>query len=250
MYLAAVCLHQAYLLGSGDENIHGQVNGVRSFLIDSLKSLKLLGSGMSGRDGPAQERVAPTRSEHAEWTAWVAHELEIRTTWAVFEFDCSYSLLTNSPCAIDLRDLPLRFPCSDELYDAPDAQSWADLRFQSPYCAQGPLVSTVVAATAAKKVLSDHISPWSKRLCTQVLERILRGYVRQTQRDNTIAAAQHHGLDLESPTTERAESLLWSISLLGKSVYDAAISKPLSTMDLFNFRQVALQSAEHCVFDN
>ncbi|KAL5088214.1 hypothetical protein Trisim1_006887 [Trichoderma cf. simile WF8] len=240
MYLAAVCLHQAYLLGSGDENIHGQVNGVRSFLIDSLKSLKLLGSGMSGRDGPAQERVAPTRSEHAEWTAWVAHELEIRTTWAVFEFDCSYSLLTNSPCAIDLRDLPLRFPCSDELYDAPDAQSWADLRFQSPYCAQGPLVSTVVAATAAKKVLSDHISPWSKRLCTQVLERILRGYVRQTQRDNTIAAAQHHGLDLGSPTTERAESLLWSISLLGKSVYDAAISKPLSTMDLFNFSSTKL----------
>ncbi|KKO96866.1 hypothetical protein THAR02_11029 [Trichoderma harzianum] len=175
MYLAAVCLHQAYLLGSGDENIHGQVNGVRSFLIDSLKSLKLLGSGMGGRDRPAQERVAPTRSEHAEWTAWVARELEIRTTWAVFEFDCSYSLLTNSPCAIDLRDLPLRFPCSDELYDAPDAQSWANLRFQSPYCAQGPLVSTVVAATAAKTVLSDHISPWSKRLCTQVLERILRG---------------------------------------------------------------------------
>ncbi|PNP51116.1 hypothetical protein THARTR1_08178 [Trichoderma harzianum] len=89
MYLAAVCLHQVYLLGSGDENIHGQMNEVRSFLIDSLKSLKLLGSGMSGRDGPAQVHMAPTRSEQAEWTAWVAQELEIRTTWAVFESERS-----------------------------------------------------------------------------------------------------------------------------------------------------------------
>lgn len=250
MHLAAACLHQAYLLGSGDENIHSQINGVRSFLIDSLKNLKLLGSDTSGRDGPAQVHVAPTRSEQAEWTAWVAQELEIRTTWAVFEFDCSFSLLTNSPCAIHLRDLPLRLPCSDELYNAPDAECWADLRFQSPYRDQGPQVSTVVAATAARKVLSDHISPWSKRLCTQVLERILRGYMGQTQRDSTIAAARHHGLDLGSATTEKAESLLWSISFLGKSVHEAAISKPLSTMDLFNFRQVALQSAEHCVFDN
>ncbi|KAL7916212.1 hypothetical protein GGI35DRAFT_25764 [Trichoderma velutinum] len=231
MYLAAVCLHQSYLLGSGDENIHGQVKGVRSFLIDSLKSLKLLGTVTSGQDGSTQGRMPTTRSGRAEWKAWVTRELEIRTTWAVFEFDCGFSLLTNTPCAIDLKDLPPRFPCSDELYDAPDAQSWAELRFQSPYRDQGPLVSTVVVATVARKVLSDHISPWSKRLCTQVLERIFRGYMRQ---------AEHRGLGLRPVTTEKAESLLWSISSLGTSIQDAAISKPLSTMDLFNFSSTEL----------
>ncbi|KAL7947727.1 hypothetical protein V8C42DRAFT_363290 [Trichoderma barbatum] len=239
-YLAAVCLHQTYLLGSGDENIHTHVNGVRKFLINSLHSLGLLGADISGQDRSAQVPEVPTRSEQSEWTEWVARELEIRTTWAVFEYDCSYSLLTNRPCAIDLRDLPPRLPCCDDLYEAPDAHSWAELRRQSPLRTQGPLVSTVVAASAAGQALSDDVSPWSKRLCTQILERIFRGFMRQSQRDSTILAARQHELDLDSITKERTESLLWSITFLGMSISDAAVAKPLSTMDLINFSSTKL----------
>ncbi|UKZ74096.1 hypothetical protein TrVFT333_001753 [Trichoderma virens FT-333] len=240
MYLAAVCLHQSYVLGSGVENVHSEVNRVRKFLVDRLRNLGLLGGDGLSQDGPPRVFEAPTQSVQAEWAAWVARELEIRTTWAVFEFDCTFSLLTNSPCAIGLRDLPSRFPCSDELYEAPNAHTWNDLRSQSPYHAQGPLVSTVVSATAAKMVLSEHISPWSKRLCTQILERVCVGYMCQSQRESTRTAAQHHGLDPGSVAAQKTESVLRSISFLGKSMHDAAISNPLSTMDLINFSSTML----------
>ncbi|KAK1255973.1 hypothetical protein MKX07_008232 [Trichoderma sp. CBMAI-0711] len=128
-FLAAVCLHQTYLLGSGDDNIYHHVDRVRAFLTGNLRRLELLGSG-SGDE---------SRSD-------AGFETAVRTTWAVFEYDCSVSLLTNRPGVIELGDLPLRFPCADELYEAPDAQSWGELRSRLPNRAQGPLVSDVVAA--------------------------------------------------------------------------------------------------------
>lgn len=236
MYLAAVCLHQTYLLGSGDEHIHHHVDRIRTFLISSLQSLKLLGAGISDHDDTTQTPEESPQSVHAKWTAWVAREHGIRTTWAVFEYDCSLSLLTNRPCAIDLKDLPQRFPCSDELYEAPDAHAWSGLQSRSPYRAQGPLVSTVVAASVAREPLSKHVSPWSRRLCTQIFERVFRGFMRQAQRDSTIAAAQYLGLELGSVSVESTGTLLWSISFLGKSIHDGVTTAPLSTLDLVNFR--------------
>ncbi|KAL6880939.1 hypothetical protein J3F83DRAFT_720371 [Trichoderma novae-zelandiae] len=235
-FLTAVCLHQTYLLGSGDEHIHHHVDRIRAFLVRNLQRLELLGSGNGDESStdPAIEMI--TQPVQAEWTAWIAYEQAIRTTWAVFEYDCSLSLLTNRPCAIELGHLPLRFPCSDELYEAPDAQSWAELRARSGDGAQGPLVSAIVAASAERtSVLSGDVSPWARRLCTQIFERIFRGFLRQAQRDSTVAACRHVGLDVASVSMENTATVIWAISFLAKSVDADAATMPLSTSNLVNF---------------
>ncbi|KAL7938258.1 hypothetical protein V8C35DRAFT_145858 [Trichoderma chlorosporum] len=239
-YIAGVCLHQSYLLGSGDEQVHDQIHAVRSFLIDSLKRLRLLGAGMNTPDPFSQMLWERTHSLHSEWTAWVNREFAIRTTWAVIELDCNFSLLTGRPCEIDLKELPSRFPCSDEVYDARNAKSWDDRRQESPYRSLGPLVSTVVADTASKVALSDHISAWSKRLCTQVLERIFREYIRHAQQDGPGPAAGHRGGDLGSAAMDKTEGLLWSINFLGTSIHDRTISKPATEKDLIHFSATKL----------
>ncbi|PTB70510.1 hypothetical protein BBK36DRAFT_1165035 [Trichoderma citrinoviride] len=235
-FLAAVCLHQTYLLGSGDEHVYHHVDRIRAFLVGSLQRLGLLGSGNDDEDGtdPAQETV--TQPVQAEWTAWIAYEQAIRTTWAVFEYDCSVSLLTNRPCVIELGDLPLRFPCADELYEAPDAQCWAELRSRSPNRSQGPLVSAVVAASAERTApLSRDVSPWTRRLCTQIFERILRGFGRRGQRDSTVAACRHVGLNVASVCMESTAKVIWAISFLAKSIPAEGTEAALSTSDLVNF---------------
>ncbi|TFB03238.1 hypothetical protein CCMA1212_004736 [Trichoderma ghanense] len=235
-FLAAVCLHQTYLLGSGDDNVYHHVDRIRAFLIASLRSLGMLGSGNDDESGtdPGLETVA--QPVQAEWTAWIAYEQAIRTTWAVFEYDCSVALFTNRPCVMELEDLPSRFPCADELYEAPDAQSWAELRSRLPNRAQGPLVSAVVAASAGRtSPLSRDVSPWTRRLCTQIFERILRGFGRRAQQESTVAACRHIGLDVASVCMENTARVIWAISFLAKSIPGDETTVPLSTSDLVNF---------------
>ncbi|KAL7822799.1 hypothetical protein V8C26DRAFT_387492 [Trichoderma gracile] len=235
-FLAAVCLHQTYLLGSGDDNVYHHVDRIRAFLIGSLRRLELLGSGSDddSRSDPGLENVS--QPVQAEWTAWIIYEQAIRTTWAVFEYDCSVSLLTNRPCAIELGDLPLRFPCADELYEAPDAQCWAELRSRLPNRAQGPLVSDVAAAaTEGTSPLSRDVSPWTRRLCSLLFERILRGFGRRAQRDSTVAGCRRIGLRVASVCMQNTARVIWAICFLAKSIPGDETTAPLSTSDLVNF---------------
>ncbi|KAL6882527.1 hypothetical protein HDV57DRAFT_521566 [Trichoderma longibrachiatum] len=230
-FLAAVCLHQTYLLGSGDDNVYHHVDRIRAFLVGSLRSLGMLGD--ESETDPALETV--TQPLQAEWTAWITYEQAIRTTWAVFEYDCGVSLFSNRPCIIELADLPSRFPCADELYEAPDAQSWAELRSRLPNRANGPLVSAIVAASVGRTPLSRDVSPWTRRLCTQLFERILRGFRRGAQRESTVAGCRHVGLDVASVCMENTATVIWAISFLARSIPGDETTAPLSTSDLVNF---------------
>lgn len=235
-FLAAVCLHQTYLLGSGDDNIYHHVDRVRAFLIGSLRRLELLGSGSGDESRSDVGFETVSQPVQAEWTTWITYEQAVRTTWAVFEYDCSVSLLTNRPGVIELGDLPLRFPCADELYEAPDAQSWGELRSRLPNRAQGPLVSDVVAAaTGSASPLSRDVSPWTRRLCTLIFERILRGFGKRDQRDSIVAACRHVGLDFASVCMQNTATVIWAISFLAKSIPGDEATAPLSTSDLVNF---------------
>ncbi|KAL7791937.1 hypothetical protein V8C37DRAFT_140051 [Trichoderma ceciliae] len=237
--LAALCLHQTYLLGSGDEHIHRHVDRIRGYMVSGLRAFQLLGNNV-GLQNSTQMFEESSQSLQAEWMGWVAREQGLRLAWMVFEHDCNVSLLTNRPCVIELGHLPKRFPCGETLYDAPDARAWVELRSRSPYGAHGPLVSSVMAVAGTRNTLSEHISSWSKRLCTQIFERILRGVLRAAERNSTIRGAQGLGLALASASVENKASLLWSISFLGKSIHDGATIAPLSTMDLVNFSSTKL----------
>ncbi|KAH6607354.1 hypothetical protein Trco_003667 [Trichoderma cornu-damae] len=240
MYLAALCLHQTYLLGSGDGQVHQNVDRIRAYLLSGLMLWNMLRRGAGGQRSTAQIFDETSQPVHAQWLAWAARERAIRITWMVFEYDCNVAILGSRPYAIDLEHLPRRFPCAEALYDAPDAQAWAELRSRSPYGAQGPLVASVMAVAGTGGSLSEHISSWSKRLCTQMFERILRGILWPGSLSRTIEAAKEFGVKVTSGSVEDKASLLWSISFLGKSIHDGASTVPLSSMDLVNFTSTKL----------
>lgn len=111
---------------------------------------------------------------NADWLRWRDQEQEKRVTWASFEYDCSLSTLTGCRGAVDLAELPRTLPCIEDLWRAPSAQEWRSMALTLPSSAFGiPVAPILESVMSGADVPSSGLSSWGKRLCCQVIGRLL-----------------------------------------------------------------------------
>ncbi|KAM0465388.1 hypothetical protein ACHAPV_001435 [Trichoderma viride] len=245
-YIAALCVHQIYLIGSGHDQIHQHADRVRSYMIQGLQAQNLLGPNLFDPSDILPPPCLTPDTVYIEWCAWVNQEQKLRVAWMVFEYDCSLSLLTGRPCAIALGHLPKVFPCEDALYNAPNAGAWGDL-VSNNLSLQGPEVSSIITLTLNRLNLPQTASSWTKRLCAHIFERLLRGLLDPDQQNSTITSAREINLHLTSSLSNIQMKLLWSISYLGKSasIYNQSPATLQSTRDVDDFEMLSMFKLPH-----
>lgn len=165
---------------------------------------------------------------HNEWITWASRERKVRTAWASFEYDCSLCTLTSRRGAVDLSELPQCLPCAETLWEAPSGNAWAALRLRLGSNAMGATFSSVIVAALAGKPIPEHVSSWGKRLCTQVIGRLLWD-LKQLE---IISMRDCFGLPSLSAAQQKPKaSLLLALdNLLG------SMDKPISTIDLISYK--------------
>ncbi|KAG9239998.1 fungal-specific transcription factor domain-containing protein [Calycina marina] len=233
-YLDSLCLHQIYSLGSGSRQLYQNADRSRGALIGSLRGLGLLKSGLRMGADVAEFMLIPGgySTTHSEWIVWVDAERERRTTWAAFEYDCSLCTLTSRRASVDVSELPRRLPCHDAVWEAPTAAAWAALRSRLGRNGLGNLYSSVLAAVLATEPVPEHTSPWGKRLCAQIIGRMLWD-LKQLE---VISARDYFSLpSLSAAQQKPKKSLLLALDNLVKSM-----DRPASTSELISYNVASL----------
>ena len=198
----------------------------------------MLNSRLSMQEESADSSVSSTRATdiYGEWISWAERERENRIAWASFEYDCSLCTLTNRRGAVDLSELPPRLPCSETLWEASSAHAWAALRSRAPMKAQGAQLSTVIRAATSGKPLDEHVSTWGRRLCGQIIGRLLWD-LKQLE---TVSTAEY--FDLPSLFKAHQHS---KVSLLrGLDHLLHSMEQPRSTADLVSYKYVQTSAPE------
>lgn len=149
-------------------------------LMGSLRGMSLLGTQLIlGQTRPSLPKASPTADASAlynDWIRWKKEEQEIRVVWASFEYDCTLSTLTNRRGAVDLAELPTRLPCPEAVWEAPSAPAWNALRTHHSDRTMNASLPDALQKTLAAGVLPEQntdLPPWGKRLCAQVIGRLL-----------------------------------------------------------------------------
>jgi hypothetical protein len=122
---------------------------------------------------PQLQASAGTAQTVANWLQWINQEQEKRLAWSVFEYDCSLCTLTNRRGMVDLGELPSKLPCPEALWEAPSAQAWRTLSSRSSTVYFGLSLMSVIRAITAGKKMPNGLSSWGRRLCGQVIGRLL-----------------------------------------------------------------------------
>ncbi|KAH7028961.1 uncharacterized protein B0I36DRAFT_410598 [Microdochium trichocladiopsis] len=230
-YLNAMCLHQIYSLGSGNRQLYQNADRSRGNLIGSLRGMGLLSSNLAvgNHSGPGTNTLsqADPSTLYSEWSAWISREQERRTAWASFEYDCSLCTLTSRRGAVDLGELPLLLPCSEALWDAPSPQVWVALRSRATRQSFGPALFPIIKATLAGNKVPEYLGTWAKRLCCQVIGRLLWD-LKQLE---IIAMPERFGLKPLLNAHEQSKSSLLSAldNLLG------SMDAPRTTAELISY---------------
>lgn len=200
-FLKALCLQSIYSLGSGSHRLYDSADVSRSFLIGNARRIGLFSgtvtppcsspssapnspgpnSGLRGK--PTSEDIFFSRSDSSEkvevrWSAWRRQEELKRLAWSIFEYDCSFSTLSNRRGAITLNDISTRMPCAEALWEAPNAQAWASLLESGSFtllpCAdKGTPFYPTLRDVISEKISPESLTSWGKRLCAQAMGRIL-----------------------------------------------------------------------------
>ncbi|KAH8647812.1 hypothetical protein BX600DRAFT_518225 [Xylariales sp. PMI_506] len=229
-FLNALCLHQIHSLGSGSRELYQNADRSRGVLMGSLRGMGIfnapLGAELNLHDATMLMTADPGVI-HSQWMAWVSRERERRVAWAAFEYDCSLCTLTSRRGAVDLSELPRDLPCSESLWEAPSASAWAALRSRLGVHAVSTTFSSVVATALAGQPIPTHVSSWGKRLCAQVIGRILW----DLKQFEIMAARDWFGLpSLYTAQQKPKGSLLCALDNLLQSM-----QMPVSTADLISY---------------
>lgn len=177
-YLSACCLHQIYSLGSGNRLLYQNADRGRGMLVGSLRGLGALRSRLSIEQENTKARDMDSGTSMSQypvemqWLRWRDAEREVRLAWCSFEYDCSLCTLTNRRGAVDLSELPSSLPFAEPLWQASSAQAWKALQSQ-PLYSEGAGLTNLLQNLLSGEVLPAHISSWGKRLCSQVIGRLL-----------------------------------------------------------------------------
>lgn len=177
------------------------------------------------------ERIAKSLDEQAlsqAWRTWIARESGRRAAWAAFEYDCSLCTLTSRRGVVDLSELPSILPCSESIWSAGSAHAWFALQSRSGVDSLNPSLSTIIKLTLAGKDIPSFVGSWAKRLCSQVLGRLLWD-LKQLE---VLAMPEHCGLvSMLNGHRESKKSLLSGLNNLTDS-----LRKPSSTSDLISYK--------------
>lgn len=163
-----------------------------------------------------------------EWRSWISKESGRRAAWAAFEYDCSLCTLTSRRGIVDLSELPAFLPCADYIWSAASAQAWYALQARLGSNNISPLLSKMLRLALAGKELPSELGFWAKRLCSQVIGRLLWD-IKQLE---VIAMPEYCGLgSLIAAHRDSKASLLKGFNTLVES-----LSAPLSTSDLISYK--------------
>lgn len=231
-YLNALCIHQIYSLGSGNRQLYQNADRSRGVLIGSLRGIGLLGAQWSTGDDESPEADSRLYDDPAsvarEWHAWVKAEEGRRAAWAAFEYDCSLCTLTSRRGAVDLGELPRKLPCIEALWNAASPQAWLALRSRLSPASFSPNLFVVLKTCLAGKEMGPSLGSWAKRLCGQVLGRLLWD-IKELE---VIAMPNRLGLhSMLNPYRESKRSILSALDGLL-----TLTAMPSSTADLITYK--------------
>jgi len=178
-----------------------------------------------------QEGVPSPENEQAlnhEWRSWIVRESGRRAAWAAFEYDCSLCTLTSRRGVVDLNELPSLLPCPESIWNATSAQAWYALVSRLGNDSSGPNLSVVIKLTLAGREAPSHLGSWAKRLCAQVMGRMLWDLWQL----EVVAMPEFLGLSsIISAHRESKTSLLKGLNTLVES-----LRAPSTTGDLSSYK--------------
>jgi hypothetical protein len=227
-YVTACCLHQIYSLGSGNRHLYENADGSRGILVTSLRGMGMLRPRLRMENGDIAESSRHGYRSSTEWFKWRNEEMEKRITWSSFEYDCSLCTLTSRRGIVDLHELPSRLPCAEALWEAPSAQAWSALASCATSSLMGAFLPQMLRDIFAQKPIRPDVPAWGKRLCAQVIGRLLWD-LKQLE-----MASMSSFLGLPSLTSAHKPTkavLLKCLSNLCES-----ISRPSCTADLIHLK--------------
>lgn len=246
-FLKALCLQSVYALGSGSHRLYDSADVSRSFLIGNARRIGLFSgtitpsssppSSVPNSPGPPKsdltEDIFPSRESNekleARWNTWRKQEELKRLAWSIFEYDCSFSTLSNRRGAITLNDISTRMPCGEALWEAPNSQAWASLLESSmftlsPCSDKGAPFYPTLRDVISEKIPPESLTSWGKRLCAQAMGRILWDFkeleesvlnVGGSSSNSSLGSGGGLGLPMLSPGLKPAkETLLKSLMSL------------------------------------
>lgn len=121
---------------------------------------------MNGRFSPNHDDL------EGRWREWREKEGLKRLAWGIFEYDSSFSTLSNRRGAITISDITIRLPCSESLWQAANPASWQALLAQEPEIRGFHFYSTLKLIIAGRFDV-DTLTSWGKRICAQAMGRIM-----------------------------------------------------------------------------
>ncbi|KEF62066.1 uncharacterized protein A1O9_00038 [Exophiala aquamarina CBS 119918] len=176
-HFAAACLHQIHALGSGDRQIYDNAEAGRGALLSLFRRAGLFKPHTQLRPEDQNNAYSEAGDDHRaqdspfSWQRWRDSECDLRLAWAIFEYDCTLSTLTNRRGTIDVHEAPDRLPCAETLWEAHSSQMWRALASVKSMQLTGPRLPLVLQQLVSQKNLTRDVTSWSRRLCSQVLTR-------------------------------------------------------------------------------
>ncbi|PUU78567.1 fungal-specific transcription factor domain-domain-containing protein [Tuber borchii] len=239
-FLMASCLQSVYALGSGSHRLYDCADVSRSALIGSARRIGLFSGRVSPPSSspgsaPGSPNPKTTRDEdncnekeaiEVRWRRWYVKEKLRRLAWSIFEYDCSFSTLSNRRGAITLNDISTRMPCAEALWQAPTAQAWGALLESGvlpPGAEKGTPFYPTLRDVISGKMSPENLTSWGRRLCAQAIGRILWDFkeLEESVLSESSSAGNDGGLGLPmlSPGLKPAkEKLLKSLMVICEGV--------------------------------
>ncbi|RGP81462.1 hypothetical protein FLONG3_400 [Fusarium longipes] len=234
-YLNAHCLYQIYCLGSGKRQLYQDADRSRGLLIGGLRGIGLLKPRSAVGLVEIQDHLPVSGDERAiykAWREWVTQESGRRAAWAAFEYDCSLCTLTSRRGVVDLSELPSLLPCPDSIWNATSAQAWLALMSRLEPDNSRPNTSVLLKLALAGRELPPYLGSWAKRLCSQILGRLLWDLWQL----EVVAMPEYLGLSsIVTAHEESKRSLLKGLNNLVSS-----LAAPSSTSDLVSYNITSL----------
>lgn len=170
-------MYQIHALGSGDRRVYEMADAGKGALVTSLRRKGLFKRPMQmNSDEIHDDYTATDRSEQdvvSQWEQWRDTERKVRLAWAIFEYDCTLSSLTNRKGTVDVHELPDHLPCAESLWEAHSAHIWKTLASVKSTQAVGLHLPSLLQKTLSQRASLDDVPAWSKRICAQVFSQLL-----------------------------------------------------------------------------
>lgn len=181
-FLQSLCLQNMYAMGSGSTSLYDAADISRSTLIGNARRIGLFNTapGEPTHSAPpsspgtgSPNRPTPPADLESHWKEWRDREALKRLAWSIFEYDSSFSTLSNRRGAIIISDITINVPCSDALWDAPNAEAWQHLCQSGDHDPYGQPFYKSLKDVIAGRLEAEKLTAWGKRICAQAIARIM-----------------------------------------------------------------------------